>query len=79
MYSTDAVAEFIMKVPHADKLYKMQFPDASTVHAVATPTMQIHIGVATVVDHNLFGLACLVTFSLNASRIYIGLGHFLEH
>ena len=39
------------------------------MHTVATPTMQIHIGVATVVDHNLFGLACLVTFSLNASRI----------
>ena len=39
------------------------------MHTVATPTMQIHIGVVTVVDHNLFGLACLVTFSLNASRI----------
>ena len=49
------------------------------MHTVATPTMQIHIGVVTVVDHNLFWLACLVTFSLNASRMYIGLGHFLEH
>ena len=54
------------------------FDCAASMHTVATPTMQIHIGVATVVDHNLFWLACLVTFSLNASRIYIGLGHFLE-
>ena len=43
------------------------------MHRVATPTMQI-IGVVTVVDHNLFWLACLVT-----GRMYIGLGHFLEH
>ena len=49
------------------------------MHTVATPSMQMHIGVATVVDHNLFWLACLVTFSLNTSRMYIGLGHFLEH
>ena len=46
------------------------------MHTVATPTMQIHIGVVTVVDHNLFWLACLVTFSLNASRIYIGTRSF---
>ena len=47
------------------------------MHTVATPTMQIHIGVATVVDHNLFELACLVTFTLTLV-VYIGLGHFLE-
>ena len=48
-------------------------------HSSHTYHVQIHIGVVTVVDHNLFVLACLATFSLNASRIYIGLGHFLEH
>ena len=47
------------------------------MHTVATPTMHTH-WCCTAVDHNLFWLACLATFSLNASRIYIGLGHFLE-
>ena len=43
------------------------------MHTVATPTnatMHTHWCCTTVVDHNLFWLACLVTFSLNASRMY---------
>ena len=70
-------------LPHADKQAKSKMlftlMQVLCMHTVATPTMQMHIGVATVVDHNLFWLACLVTFSLNTSRMYIGLGHFLEH